>query len=116
MPPEIPPPYEMLPATQGAPPSSSWGLWGEGDVMGCLNLIDDRARRRGLESVVTREVFSLNLSLAEPNPPMFGRPAYEHKVTWLPGDSGHDDALDNWNTQASSQWDGFRHIKHPVHG
>jgi hypothetical protein len=112
----LPPPYEQLPVVPEAPPGSSWGLWGEGDKLGCLNLIDDRARRRGVESVVTREVFALNLSLAEPNPPMFGRPAFEHKVSWLPGDSGHDDALDNWNTQASSQWDGFRHIKHPVHG
>jgi hypothetical protein len=110
------PAYSQLPAANGAPPGSSWGLWGEGDVFGCLNLIDDEARRRGTDAIVTREVFSLNLSLAEPNPPMFGRPAFEHKVTWLPNESGHDDALDNWNTQASSQWDGFRHIKHPVHG
>jgi kynurenine formamidase len=31
-------------------------------------------------------------------------------------ESGHDEHLSGWNTQSSSQWDGFRHIKHPVHG
>jgi hypothetical protein len=27
-----------------------------------------------------------------------------------------DETLDSWNTQASSQWDGFRHIKNPTSG
>lgn len=39
-----------------------------------------------------------------------------HDVTWLQRDAGHDEALHDWNTQASSQWDGFRHIRHPLHG
>ena len=26
--------------------------------------------------------------------------------------TSHDDILDGWNTQSSSQWDGFRHIRH----
>jgi len=37
-------------------------------------------------------------------------------VSWLPNETGHDDSLSGWNTQSSTQWDGFRHIKHPVHG
>ena len=28
----------------------------------------------------------------------------------------HDDVLHGWNTQSSSQWDGFRHVRNPVHG
>ena len=27
-----------------------------------------------------------------------------------------DDEISNFNTQASSQWDGFRHVRHLVHG
>jgi kynurenine formamidase len=30
------------------------------------------------------------------------------------GEGGHDDVL-TFNTQSSSQWDGFRHVAHPVH-
>jgi hypothetical protein len=29
---------------------------------------------------------------------------------------GHDEELHGWNTQSSSQWDGFRHIRHRRHG
>jgi hypothetical protein len=38
-----------------------------------------------------------------------------HEVVAPPG-GGHDDILHNWNTQWSSQWDGFRHVAHPEHG
>jgi len=39
-----------------------------------------------------------------------------HEVLWVGGTLGHDDQLSEWNTQSSSQWDGFRHIRHPAHG
>jgi hypothetical protein len=61
-------------------------------------------------------VFALNFEMELPDPPLFGRAAFEHEVKWLAGDVGHDDELSNWNTQSSSQWDGFRHIKHGTHG
>jgi hypothetical protein len=51
-----------------------------------------------------------------PDPPLFGREAFTHEVIWLQNEAGHDEHLSGWNTQSSSQWDGFRHIKHPVHG
>src|SRR5262249_54571786 len=28
----------------------------------------------------------------------------------------HDDVIDDWNTQSSAQWDGFRHFGNPEHG
>ena len=48
---------------------------------------------------------------------MFGRVPMQHTVTGEgdPASIYHDDVLDGWNTQASTQWDGFRHIPHPVH-
>jgi hypothetical protein len=110
------PRYDQLPVTTGAPAGSSWGLWGPNDRLGCLNKIDAAAVRRGLDSATSGEIFPLNLSLSEPSPPMFDRPAFTHDVSWLPNEVGHDDALSGWNTQSSSQWDGFRHIRHPVHG
>src|SRR5438552_3236391 len=33
------PSYADLPVKAGAPPGSSWGLWGDDDVLGTLNLL-----------------------------------------------------------------------------
>ena len=110
------PAYDELPVDPAMPPGSSWGLWGADDRFGALNKIDKAAIVRGFAAVVSHDVFRLDLPLDEPNPPLFDRAAFEHTVTWLPGDAGHDDSLSNWNTQSSTQWDGFRHIKHPVLG
>ena len=109
------PSYEQL--AEREPPGSSWGLWGKGDVFGCLNLIMDPSRaKRGAACVRKGSVFALNLEQHLPDPPLFGRPAFTHDVTWLQNEAGHDETLSGLNTQSSAQWDGFRHIKHPVHG
>jgi hypothetical protein len=40
------PSYRELPVKDGAPPGSSWGLWGDDDQLGTPNrLTDDRTRR-----------------------------------------------------------------------
>ena len=59
-------------------------------------------------------VFPLNWSADLPDPPMFGRGQHTHEV--IDRSTGHDDVLHNWNTQSSSQWDGFRHIKNLPNG
>jgi hypothetical protein len=98
-----------------SPPGSSWGVWGEHDVFGCLNLLTADRVKAGLASVRDGATFSLNLALEWPDPPLFGRPAFTHEVSGT-GGIGHDDSLSGFNTQSSSQWDGFRHIRHPDHG
>jgi kynurenine formamidase len=110
------PDYDDLPAVPGAPPGSAWGLWGEDDRLGCLNLLTPERVAAAARLVERGEVFSLNLALHLPDPPLFGRGAYTHEVTGEDDGPSHDDVLSSWNTQASSQWDGFRHIRHPVHG
>src|SRR5690606_25508544 len=57
--------------------------------------------------------FPLNWSMNLPDPPLLGRTAFVHEVTGDDVSVGHDDVLHGWNTQSSSQWDGFRHIRHP---
>ena len=65
--------------------------------------------------LVTRgAVFALNWSADLPDPPMFARLKHTHKV--LDRATGHDDVLHGWNTQSSSQWDGFRHVKNVPNG
>jgi hypothetical protein len=108
------PSYDELPVSPGAPSGSSWGLWGPGDTFGCLNLLTDERVTAGVACAVRGAVFSLNFDMELPGPPLFGRSAFEHIVHTFP--LGHDDELSGWNTQSSSQWDGFRHMKHPVYG
>jgi kynurenine formamidase len=106
----------MLPDYDDLPETKAWGLWGEGDRFGCLNLLTaDRVVAAAAE-VRTGKVFALNWSMGLPDPPLFGRAGYRHQVTGSATSTSHDDVIDNWNTQSSSQWDGFRHIRNHVHG
>ena len=106
------PTYDELPVKQGAPRGSSWGLWGDGDRFGCLNLLTAERAARAARAVRKGVTFALNLEYELPDPPLFGRQAPHHEVL---GEGGHDDVL-HFNTQSSSQWDGFRHVQHPIHG
>ena len=106
------PAYDDLPVRQGAPPGSSWGVWGDDDRFGCLNLLTPERAVRAAGLVRTGRAFPLDLDLGVPDPPLFGRPRLRHEVL---GTGGHDDLVE-MNTQTSTQWDGFRHVAHPVHG
>ena len=110
------PSFDQLTSSDGKPAGSSWGLWGDDDVLGTLNLLTPDRVKRGAECVRKGSVFAINLDMHLPDPPLFGRAAFEHEVIWLQNEAGHDEHISGWNTQSSSQWDGFRHIKHPVHG
>ena len=110
------PAYRDLPASPDAPPGSSWGVWGPDDVLGCLNLLTDEVVLRGLQAARRGRVFSLNLPLDEPSPPLSGRSAFRHDVQWVGDGMAHDEELHGLNTQSSSQWDGFRHVNHPRYG
>jgi hypothetical protein len=106
------PAYDDLPVRDGAPAGSSWGVWGEHDVLGCLNLLTPERAVRAAGLVRSGRTFPLDLDLGFPDPPLFGRPRLRHEVL---GTGGHDDVVE-LNTQTSTQWDGFRHVAHPVHG
>jgi kynurenine formamidase len=109
------PAYDDLPVRPDAPEGSSWGVWGEADVLGCLNLLTPERAARAAQVVRTGRVFPLDLDLRLPDPPLFGRPRVRHEVLGPPGGGGHDDVVE-MNTQSSTQWDGFRHVAHPAHG
>ena len=108
------PDYDDLPVTAGAPPRSAWGVWGDDDVFGCLNRLSAEAVRRAAARVTRGAIFPLDLELELPDPPLFGRARLVHEVTGQR--VGHDELISNWNTQSSSQWDGFRHVADPEHG
>jgi len=108
------PSYRDLPKRNDLP--ASWGLMGAGgpDHFGCLNLLTAEKLVVAARLVERGAVFALNWSADLPDPPMFGRSKYTHEV--LDMSAGHDDVLHGWNTQSSSQWDGFRHIRNVPNG
>jgi len=110
------PTYAELPVKSGASQGSAWGLFGDDDQLGCLNLLTPDRVLAAARLVRKGAVFSLNLRVDEPNPPLFGRGAVKHTLIEIGGGVGRDDYLDNFYPQASSQWDGLRHIRHPRDG
>jgi kynurenine formamidase len=110
------PRYADLPVTEGAPAGSSWGLWGPEDQLGCLNKVTPEAVRDAAGAVRDGTVFSLNASLSIFERPLFGRPGTVHEVVELDRGLVRDETLSSYNTQASSQWDGFRHAQSRGHG
>ena len=109
------PSYDQLPVRDGAPAQSSWGVWGDDDVFGTLNLLTPERVLAAARSIRTGRTFALNPELTLPDPPLFGRARVRHEITGELG-GGHDDLYHDWNTQSSAQWDGFRHFAHRDHG
>jgi kynurenine formamidase len=116
MPGELPD-YDDLPVLDGAPPlRASWGVWGDHDVFGSLNQLTPEGVVAAARLVQTGRVFALNWSMRRPDPPLFGRASFTHEVTGSATATSHDDVLHGWNTQSSSQWDGFRHVRNHQFG
>jgi kynurenine formamidase len=108
------PSYAELPVKPGAPAHSAWGLFGDDDQVGTINLLTAEKVREAAALVRKGKVFSLNLRLDLPNPALYDRKAPQHTI--LEGPVHRDDYLDSFYPQASSQWDGLRHIRHPLAG
>lgn len=108
------PDYDDLPLRGGL--RCSWGVWGERDVFGCLNLLSNERILMASDEVKKGSVFSLNWDVMLPDPPLFGRSQPRHEIRSNTGSRSQDDQLQDWNTQGSSQWDGFRHVRREGHG
>jgi kynurenine formamidase len=93
------------------PGGDATGVYGTTDVLGSLNRLTDERVLEAVREVRTGRVCSLNAPLDWPDPPLFTRGAVSHTVVKTA--YGHDDYLDAFYPQASSQWDGFRHVRHP---
>ncbi len=105
------PSFDELPRRSGLP--CAWDVWNDGDdFFGCLNLLTPARAAAAARLVKRGAVFPLNWTMALPNPPLFGRSTFRHDVTGDSVSTTHDDVLNDWNTQSSTQWDGFRHVRH----
>lgn len=108
------PSFDDLPAVPGAPPHSAWWLFGKDDQVGLFNLQTPERIAEAARLVERGAMFPLNWDLELPNPPLYGRGGLRQTILRNP--VGHDDVLDNFWPQASSQWDSLVHVGHPEHG
>lgn len=113
--PERLPTFDELPIKPDYPPHSAWGVFGDDDQIGTLNLLTPERVAAAARLVKTGQVFAMNWELELPNPPLFGRSALRHTINRR---RRHvfDDVYDDFNTQSSSQWDGLRHFGHRRYG
>lgn len=109
------PRHDELPIRPGAPAGAAWGVFGDDDQLGTINLMTPEVVVEAAGSIRSGRVFALNLSINIPDPPLFGRGKHTHVIKRY---AAHilDDYLDNFYPQASSQWDALCHVKHPRHG
>lgn len=102
------PVYDDLPVLDALGLPHSWGLLDPN--VGSLSLISAEAVAAAAAGVTLGETVTLNLSLGDIDPPMFGRDRWQHSVH--AGDRNtFEDVLHSYNPQSSSQWDGFRHVR-----
>ncbi|EUC36489.1 hypothetical protein COCCADRAFT_23765 [Bipolaris zeicola 26-R-13] len=103
-----------LPHVSGTPKGNAW-FWGGADELGRLNLLTpERTLTTVQENVKTGDSISLDLPLNVPSPALFGRLGLKHRIrSAVKG--AYDDEV-SYNTQSSTQWDGFRHFAHPTYG
>ena len=109
------PRHHELPTRPGAPEGAAWGVFGDDDQLGTINLLTPETVVEAAGSIQNGRVFSLNLPINIPDPPLFGRGKHEHKIKQY-ASYILDDYLDNFYPQASSQWDALCHVKHPKLG
>jgi kynurenine formamidase len=108
------PNYDQLPIAAGKPPHSAWGVWGDDDEVGAINLLTPERVRDAAALVRKGSVFALNWDLERPDPPFYGRGPLRHRV--IDQGDGQDDYYDNFYPQQSSQWDGLSHVGHSEYG
>ncbi|OQV08809.1 hypothetical protein CLAIMM_13027 [Cladophialophora immunda] len=106
------PKFDELPLHSSHPLHSAWFVWGEDDQLGCLNhLTPARVRNASATEIQTGVSVGLNWGLDQMKVPPFYRTKLRHEILQL-GECINDDSLE-FNTQTSSQWDGFRHWSFP---
>jgi kynurenine formamidase len=109
------PRYRDLPTGGGGrPPRSAWGVFGDADEVGTLNLLTPDTVRHAASLVRWGTLFPLGWRMDLPSPPLLGRSPARRVEKDL--DPGTDDYYDNYYPQASSQWDALRHVGHPDFG
>lgn len=102
------PSFDSLPLRKGDPRGSAWGLFGENDECGMLNLLTPEVTAKAAAEIRDGVRVSTDWPLNRMSRPCFGRSPFKHEIKTKTPRAVNDDIL-TFNTQSSSQWDGFRH-------
>ncbi|KAK6437710.1 hypothetical protein LTR95_006094 [Oleoguttula sp. CCFEE 5521] len=102
------PSFDSLPLAERGPHGNAWGRFGAGDELGMLNLLTSETTKSATAEVLDGTRISTDLPLDKFSVPMFGRATFHQHINNRAPRSVNDDVL-TFNTQVSSQWDGFRH-------
>lgn len=101
-------PFYSLPLRKDGPPGNAWGRFGDDDQLGTLNFLTPENTKKALREITDGTRISTDWPLGSMARPCFGRKPLEHTINQLGSLTANDDFL-HFNTQSSSQWDGFRH-------
>ncbi|KJZ78208.1 hypothetical protein HIM_02246 [Hirsutella minnesotensis 3608] len=101
--------FDALPHDKDGPPGNAWGLFGKDDECGMLNMLTPENTAKATKEIKEGVRVSTDWPLNSMKEPFFGRPPLSHSIKQK-GDSTINDDEVHFNTQSSSQWDGFRHF------
>lgn len=102
------PAFDELPVIEDLGLRHAWGLLDRD--LGTIALTTPERVVEAARLVRNGTVVSLNLPVTEPDPPLFGREPIQHRIFSIDRNT-LDDRLDAFYPQASSQWDGLRHVR-----
>ena len=102
------PPFEALPLRKDGPPGNAWGLFGDDDELGRLNLLTPEVVKVAAGEIQVGTRISLDWDLDRPKVAGYGRQNFRHWIINKAPRTVNDDAVE-FNTQGGSQWDGLRH-------
>jgi len=103
------PEYDELPRTKDGIPSG-WGIFGEQDSIGLMNLLTPDAVKRAVSLVKDGTVFALDAELDFFDPPLFGRTRMIRNSIQTRGGRGQNETYDDFDPQSASQWDSLAHV------
>lgn len=104
------PTYDELPRLDALGLRHAWGVFGPDDELGTINLLTPERVRDAARLVRTGRTRGLTRPLDQFDPPFYGRERMRHTVFRV--DRNYwDDRLDNLQLQASTHWDGLRHVQ-----
>ncbi len=101
--------FDELPIDKSGPFGNAWGRFGDKDQLGMLNLLTPEKVRAASKEIKEGVRVSLDWEMDKPAYPFFGRQKFFHHIHNKSPRSVNDDLI-LFNTQCSTQWDGFRHF------
>lgn len=103
------PSFDSLPLRKDGPKGNAWGLFGDDDQCGMVNLLTPENTAAAAKEVVEGVRISTDWPLGAMTKPCFGRQPFKQQIHHKAPRTVNDDIL-TLNTQSSSQWDGLRHF------